>query len=518
MRQTYRLLVWTVLLGLSPAFNRVHAQYGPGQAQPLPIYEGLRETLKWIHFPRGRSGNTAARPTEVRSRLIATTTDVFNGTNFFHAVDSLKIFWHDTAGAVLPYWLSGAYYANSFIGYDNTNPRRRKESMYFLADSFALYKPSGAAFADTPYSITSQVISGNALQSAQNRYDGALNNRQEFFYNAMGDVTVMKRYVMMGSSVGLRYIDSFTYDNNGNLLLYKVTDMDALVPFTDLIEQYTYDSDNQVVQEDYFGMNAGTTPSYRFTHTYNTLGKRTSSLFWTADTVTGVLTNYARDIYTYFSNNKLQSRAMINKWTGNWDTTERVWYEYGTADMPEVAYIMDDMPGLSVDTTRKIRYYYNSQGLCDSAIFHTYLGANTWRPSQKSTMRYNDFGKMTFLDSKRSWNSVTNTWAYAAHDFQAHYYYELFDTRATGIKDTKSSLVFSMYPNPVTGGALHIQSPAEPIKLISVYDLTGRLLIRQQVESGKREVVFSLGELPAGTYILNVSGDKSQGSKKIVVR
>ncbi len=75
-----------------------------------------------------------------------------------------------------------------------------------------------------------------------------------------------------------------------------------------------------------------------------------------------------------------------------------------------------------------------------------------------------------------------------------------------------------MYPNPVTGGALHIQSPAEPIKLISVYDLTGRLLIRQQVESGKREVVFSLGELPAGTYILNVSGDKSQGSKKIVVR
>ena len=76
-----------------------------------------------------------------------------------------------------------------------------------------------------------------------------------------------------------------------------------------------------------------------------------------------------------------------------------------------------------------------------------------------------------------------------------------------------------MYPNPVSSsGELYIRTATASIKLISVYDLVGRLLVQQQVEAGKRDVVFSLGELPAGTYILNISGDKSQGSKKIVVR
>ena len=134
-------------------------------------------------------------------------------------------------------------------------------------------------------------------------------------------------------------------------------------------------------------------------------------------------------------------------------------------------------------------------------------------------MRYNDFGKMTFLDSKRSWNSVTNTWAYTAHDFQAYYYYETYDTKPTRLKEVPATLTFSVYPNPVSSsGELYIRTATASIKLISVYDLVGRLLVQQQVEAGKRDVVFSLGELPAGTYILNISGDKSQGSKKIVVR
>ncbi len=532
MRQIYGLLVWTVLLGLNLTFNRAHAQYGPGRAQPLPMYEGLRETLKWIHFPQGRSGNTAARPTEIRSRFIATTIERYEGAGFKYYEDSLRLHWHDTTGAGFNY----LYYS-----YGSTPDLLEREiwttdSLSGLArvgywslslDSSRLFAlaPGGNTFLPDPWSRKIQAVNNNnRVDSAKLIENGQVDNRKECVYDASGKWVATRDYLRMGTgtTLTLSYIDSFVYDNNGDLVSLKSVDMYPGPPTVSSIEEITYDANHNITQDD-ISINIGGSLvlKNRYTFTYNTSGKRITGTTQQANPVTNVLENQFWEGYSYNAANQMTSRDWAT-WSGTaWDTTRHALYEWGTVThTPAAAYLMAHTSATGgLDTIGRVKWSFNSQGLCDSLIRYGFTANRQWAPEAKTTIRYNDFDQVTYLDRQSGWASATQSWIYLAGDFRTHLYYETFNTKSSGIKNADASLAFSVYPNPVSSsGELHIRAATAPIKLISVYDLAGRLLVQQQVETGKREVLFSLGQLPAGTYILNVRGDKGSGSKKIVVR
>ncbi|MBU2526783.1 MAG: T9SS type A sorting domain-containing protein [Bacteroidetes bacterium] len=87
-------------------------------------------------------------------------------------------------------------------------------------------------------------------------------------------------------------------------------------------------------------------------------------------------------------------------------------------------------------------------------------------------------------------------------------------------KDPTMSLVdnfknsFAVFPNPATNGFVNISSASLSPKDIHVYDVLGKLLVKQTI-SGTR---LNIENLKAGVYILKVAQDGRTETKKLVIR
>ncbi len=73
---------------------------------------------------------------------------------------------------------------------------------------------------------------------------------------------------------------------------------------------------------------------------------------------------------------------------------------------------------------------------------------------------------------------------------------------------------FVVFPNPATNGFVNITSSSQSPKDIHVYDVLGKLLIKQTI-SGSR---LNIQNLKAGVYILKVAQDGRSETKKLVIR
>lgn len=73
---------------------------------------------------------------------------------------------------------------------------------------------------------------------------------------------------------------------------------------------------------------------------------------------------------------------------------------------------------------------------------------------------------------------------------------------------------FVVFPNPATNGFVNITSASQSQKEIFVYDVLGKLLIKQNL-SGTR---LNVQNLKAGIYILKIAQDGRTETKKLVIR
>ncbi|MDT8415410.1 MAG: T9SS type A sorting domain-containing protein [Flavobacteriaceae bacterium] len=73
---------------------------------------------------------------------------------------------------------------------------------------------------------------------------------------------------------------------------------------------------------------------------------------------------------------------------------------------------------------------------------------------------------------------------------------------------------FAVFPNPATNGFVNISSASLSPKDIHVYDVLGKLLVKQTI-SGTR---LNIENLKAGVYILKVAQDGRTETKKLVIR
>lgn len=71
----------------------------------------------------------------------------------------------------------------------------------------------------------------------------------------------------------------------------------------------------------------------------------------------------------------------------------------------------------------------------------------------------------------------------------------------------------SLYPNPVNNGTLNIVTPTNELKEISVFDVSGRMVLRTKTENNRIDV----SQLKSGIYLMNININGSKKTSKIII-
>jgi hypothetical protein len=82
-----------------------------------------------------------------------------------------------------------------------------------------------------------------------------------------------------------------------------------------------------------------------------------------------------------------------------------------------------------------------------------------------------------------------------------------------GVNDVQS-LDMNIYPNPVNGNFVTIQTPINGVKYVEVFDITGKRLINTSLSADTLEV----SSLSAGMYLIKVTVEGQSKTSKLVVR
>ena len=73
---------------------------------------------------------------------------------------------------------------------------------------------------------------------------------------------------------------------------------------------------------------------------------------------------------------------------------------------------------------------------------------------------------------------------------------------------------FSLHPNPVKDGFVYVESDHEGPKDIRIYDLFGKVVLKQRLISQK----LFVSTLVPGVYMVQVRQEERIGTKKLVIR
>lgn len=73
----------------------------------------------------------------------------------------------------------------------------------------------------------------------------------------------------------------------------------------------------------------------------------------------------------------------------------------------------------------------------------------------------------------------------------------------------------SVFPNP-TQGELFIDAPNVTVETVSMYDITGRLVLSTRPEKTDKQIKINLGELSSGNYILKLESPQNSIARKVI--
>ena len=82
----------------------------------------------------------------------------------------------------------------------------------------------------------------------------------------------------------------------------------------------------------------------------------------------------------------------------------------------------------------------------------------------------------------------------------------------TGIEDVETPLA-TVYPNP-TDNAVTVEFEAEGVYIVTLADMTGKVLLRQTVN--EQTVSMDLSNYPTGAYLLTIDDGKRQSTTRVI--
>lgn len=73
---------------------------------------------------------------------------------------------------------------------------------------------------------------------------------------------------------------------------------------------------------------------------------------------------------------------------------------------------------------------------------------------------------------------------------------------------------FKLYPNPAIGGMVNVTTRDNAIKLITVYDVFGEVVLIDRISRN----TLNISQLVTGVYVLQVTENKKTITRKLVVK
>jgi hypothetical protein len=329
------------------------------------------------------------------------------------------------------------------------------------------------------------------VQQTYNSLSASYTNaiKQVYTYDANGNQLTQLSYVWNATINKWQnaYSYSYVYDTSNNDIQETVLAWNTTTNKWQNNQKniYTYDVNSYLVQkddslwnsttskwvylsQDIYNNNVNGNPLTRETYAYNTFG------LWQE------LYKYA---YTYDANdnNTITNYSIYNPSTYAWENNAQT-YQYTYDSNSNQTSEIDQVN--SVDTN-KYQYTYNNSYTTQQLMLPQWL-------QQKMPHNHNQ------LTSEQIYTYSAGSWIQAG---QAQYYYSPILGIPNGINNTSSTSV-SLSPNPATDMVQVKWTDDNASLKLAIYTLGGQLVWQQTVSNN---AIVSIGNLPAGVYIYNLS-------------
>jgi hypothetical protein len=85
-----------------------------------------------------------------------------------------------------------------------------------------------------------------------------------------------------------------------------------------------------------------------------------------------------------------------------------------------------------------------------------------------------------------------------------------------GTQNTSDLRAITMYPNPAND-VITLSNPQNiNLRSVSIYDITGRLILSKELQSASQESTIDIGALQSGNYLLFIKSTYGQITKQLL--
>jgi hypothetical protein len=160
-------------------------------------------------------------------------------------------------------------------------------------------------------------------------------------------------------------------------------------------------------------------------------------------------------------------------------------------------------------------YTYTGGGSLESSRVEEAWNGTAFANKARAYSQYNGFGQ---LSRSYSESYAGNLWGVHPGDTEQRYHYQNYETAVPPAPT--ASLPLQLSPNPANT-RLSIEAGGRQVEVyeIAVYDLMGRLVLRQRQKStGVLRAEISTLLLPDGIYLVRVSGGSESRQQRFAVQ
>lgn len=422
---------------------------------------------------------------------------------------------HDTVTLNLD--TMSVYYSNSRSGIAVPRPQPTGLAVYYDFTSQPIFYDSiirkGILFGHGTF-YRKYDVNNNIIQDRFN--DGPISARYDYVYSNNNQLLSKTKYSISGSTVTPISKDSFTYDNNGNIMLelkclnYPKQNAPNWIIIDSIV--YTYNSNNLISVRNYTNSQPSATqaPMIIHNHTdnyytgpvldssykymdYNSKPEKTKLYYTYSGNKIAVLEKHYssdtikysysknRTLYSYNNNNEIAEKKMML-----YDTANSVW----------------------TNLFEKKVYVYNTLNDIDTVTTYSWnKSSNSYQNYYRTVYYYNKQNNFV-SESRLFWNNNQWTSTGLKQGIDTSYVYH-YEPLPTSIKNVRIINDVNIYPNPANG-ILNIDMPTDKYQeiRISVFNIMGTLIKQTFLDNtttSKKQIPVS--SLPVGQYILYLKAD-----------
>jgi hypothetical protein len=279
-----------------------------------------------------------------------------------------------------------------------------------------------------------------------------------------------------------------------------------------------YNANKHVMQTTGYSWDAGSKQwltAARTTYHYNNDKLPDTILFegWVGGSSSWVKTQ--RTVNTYAGQRQETSVRQLMSMSG-WVNDSRSSYSYdakGKMRMTEE----EEWDQLAADWEMKSRveYSYSNEGDNIEQKIAAWDGAG-WVDMRRTRYAYNQHHRVTSEES-HTWDPTTNDWIINSWDINRKFYYEAYTNAVPEVAGRQ--IMLDVFPVPAKD-RINISASFKTIQpvLITLTDMSGKIMRQHSEQAGVNyRSSLDVADLPAGNYIINITGSNEQAAKTISI-